>query len=124
MQTKTFRRFAAVAASGTGALFLLAIVQQWPRSLFYCEGWSCSAAGVAYLLHAALIVVAFSVLGALLGPRPRWSASLSSGGAATLAMFLVFIALFVRNEIAIPRAMEAHEKACAEHPVLCPENAD
>lgn len=109
------------AAALCAVLFLLGIEYRWPRFLFYCESFGCSAMGMAYLIYAAVIVAVFTLAGALLGPRPRTASALFAGGVATMAMFLVFGALLLANQMRIAKGMAAHDAACRQYPQLCPE---
>lgn len=117
------RSIIPVAAGLSGLALFLGAVTQWPRALFYCEGFGCSAMGVAYLVYAAVLVLAVALLGALVGPRPRGRSAARAAGLALLAMVLCFLALFVRNRLAIERAIQAEAAACAQYPQLCPAKA-
>ncbi|MBU1237395.1 MAG: hypothetical protein KJ634_14355 [Gammaproteobacteria bacterium] len=110
-----------VAAVVSAAMLLLGIEYQWPRALFHCEGFGCSAMGVVYLIYAAAIVVAFAIGGAVFGPRPKASSGLLTGGVATLAMCAVFGILFVQNQMQIADDWRDYADVCAKHPSLCPE---
>lgn len=110
-----------VAAAITGLLFLLGIEFHWPRALFHCESFGCSAMGAAYLIYAAIIVTAFVLAGAGFGPKPRASSALFAGAVATIALMVVFGLLMVRQQMRVAGDMRAHEAACTKYPQLCPE---
>jgi hypothetical protein len=118
-----FRLAIVVAASAGATLFALAVTQQWLRAIFRCEGFGCSGLGLLYLALAALVVLVFVVIGAFLGPKPRWSSALFAGGVALLAMLASSWYLNSANEARIAEGWAAHDRACAEYPRLCPEKS-
>lgn len=118
-------RFAVVAAAiACAVLFALAYMGEWLRAIFHCEGFGCAGLGILYLALAVLIVVAFVVAGALLGPAPRWASALFAGGVALLAMLVASWYLNRENEARIAEGWQARERACAEYPKLCPEKPE
>lgn len=116
-----FRLAVVAAAIVCAALFALAYQGAWLRGSFRCEGFGCTGLGILYLALAVLIVVIFVVIGAYLGPKPRWSSAVFAGGAALLAMLASSWYLNSANEARIAEGWAGHDRACAEYPKLCPQ---
>ena len=119
----TFRPLVSLLAIICAVLLLLGIEFQWPPFLFHCEGFGCSAMGAVYLMLAAVIVAAFTLGGALFGPRPRVAAAVFAGGMATLAMVAALTSLRIQAQRQVASGIAAHEATCAQYPKLCPEKA-
>jgi hypothetical protein len=93
-----FKPTVVATAIACAILLLLGAANKWPYALFYCEGFGCSVMGVAYLIYASVIVVAFVIGGAGFGPKPRGTSALFAGGSAALAMFTALAFLYVQNK--------------------------
>jgi hypothetical protein len=115
-----FRLAVVAAAIACAVLFALAYMGEWLRAIFRCEGFGCSGLGILYLALAVLIVVAFVVAGAWLGPAPRWASALFAGCVALLAILASAWYLNRENEARIAEGWAAHDRACAQYPKLCP----
>lgn len=115
----TFKTVVIAAALTIAALLSLAFTRGW--LWFYCEGFGCNGVGVLYLLINALVVVAFFISGVCLGPAPRLSLGLFAGGVALVAIMLAIGVILIEAQWRISQDWEETEKACAQHPDLCPE---
>jgi hypothetical protein len=118
-----FRLAVVAAAIACAVLFALAYLGEWLRAIFHCEGFGCAGLGILYLALAVLIVVAFVVVGARLGPAPRWASALFAGGLAMLAMLASAWYLSRENEARIAEGWAEHDRVCAQYPKLCPEKS-
>jgi hypothetical protein len=115
-----FRLAIVAAAIACAVLFALAYMGGWLRAMFRCEGFGCSGLGILYLALAVLIVVAFVVVGALFGRKPRWTSALFAGGVALLAILASAWYLNRENEARIAEGWAEHDRVCAQYPKMCP----
>lgn len=116
---RRFTRNTWLLAGVAAGLLAAAIILQWPRAIFYCEGFGCLGLGIVYLMIAGGIIIVFAVGGWLFGPKPKFSSACFAAFVAFASLLFAFGLFNLYQKVQYQQQLEAYHAACLEQAELC-----